>query len=159
VARYPKLRVLLVAAYPELDLVRACITAGAHGYVTKGIERPELLRAVRSLHSDDVTVARSEAGRVMGEARVPARVRTRRADWRSPTSPLNDDAAGAAFPVVGLTPREREVLERLMNGQRVAWIAGELFVSASTVRDHLSSIFRKVGVHSQAELIRRLGGG
>jgi DNA-binding NarL/FixJ family response regulator len=43
-----------------------------------------------------------------------------------------------------------------MDGQRVPWIAADLFVSQSTVRDHLSSIFRKLGVRSQAELIRRL---
>lgn len=161
VERHPELRVLLVTAYPELDLVRACITAGAHGYVIKEIERPELMRAVRSLHSGDITVPPAVAATIIGETRVSARVRTRRADWWSPSGALaNDDAAGSApLTAARLTPREQEVLGRLMDGQRVAWIAADLFVSPSTVRDHLSSIFRKVGVHSQAELIRRLRRG
>jgi DNA-binding NarL/FixJ family response regulator len=158
VERYPNLRVLLVSANPDLDLVRACITAGAHGYVIKDIERAELLRAVRSLHGDPLTVSPAFAARFIGETRVPARVRTRSADWHIPPDDTRDDdpAQRAPLPVEALTPREREVLERLMDGQRVAWIAADLFVSPSTVRDHLSSIFRKVGVHSQAELIRRL---
>jgi len=53
-----------------------------------------------------------------------------------------------------LTSREWEVLTRLLDGQRVSAIAAELFVSESTVRNHLSSIYAKLGVHSQVDLIR-----
>ncbi len=61
------------------------------------------------------------------------------------------------FPALSrLTRRESEVLARLMDGDRVPSIAADLFVSQSTVRHHLSSIFSKLGVHSQAELIRYL---
>jgi len=52
-----------------------------------------------------------------------------------------------------LSPREREVLERLMLGERVPRIGERLFISQSTVRNHLKSVFRKVGVSSQGELI------
>ena len=161
VERHPELRVLLVTAYPELDLVRSCIAAGAHGYVTRDIERHELVRAVRSLQNGDITVPPAIAAAIIGETRVPARVRTRRADWWSPSGALapGDPAGSGPLPAARLTPREQEVLDRLMDGQRVAWIADDLFVSSSTVRDHLSAIFRKVGVHSQAELIRRLRRG
>jgi DNA-binding NarL/FixJ family response regulator len=44
----------------------------------------------------------------------------------------------------------------LLEGRRVASIAAELYVSQSTVRNHLSSIFSKFGVHSQAQLVRQL---
>jgi PAS domain S-box-containing protein len=61
------------------------------------------------------------------------------------------------FPVLSrLTTREWEILVRLLNGERVPSIASDLFVSPSTVRHHLSSIFSKFEVHSQAELIRHL---
>ncbi len=53
-----------------------------------------------------------------------------------------------------LTARERGVLQKLVAGERVAAIAAELHVSPHTVRNHLKSIFRKVGVGSQADLIR-----
>jgi PAS domain S-box-containing protein len=55
-----------------------------------------------------------------------------------------------------LSVRQREVLARLMRGERVVTIAREMFISASTVRNHLATIFRKFEVHSQAELIERL---
>jgi PAS domain S-box-containing protein len=61
-----------------------------------------------------------------------------------------------------LSDREREVLEHLMQGERVPSIAQALFISQNTVRNHLKAIYRKVDVSSQSELIelvRSLGGG
>lgn len=52
-----------------------------------------------------------------------------------------------------LSPRQWEVLTRLLQGERVPAIAGQLFISQSTVRNHLTDIFRKVGVRSQQELL------
>jgi DNA-binding NarL/FixJ family response regulator len=55
-----------------------------------------------------------------------------------------------------LSPRQVEVLSRLLNGERVATIAAELYLSPTTVRNHLTAIFRKFGVHSQVELLALL---
>lgn len=52
-----------------------------------------------------------------------------------------------------LSTRQWEILSRLLEGARVSTIAGELLISGSTVRNHLSTIFQRFGVHSQAELI------
>jgi PAS domain S-box-containing protein len=52
-----------------------------------------------------------------------------------------------------LTSRQWEVLSRLLRGDRVPTIAHGLFVSQSTVRNHLATIYAKFGVHSQAELL------
>lgn len=67
---------------------------------------------------------------------------------------LNDE------PQLGkLTSREWAVLTRLLDGQRVSAIAADLYVSQSTVRNHLSSIYAKLGVHSQVDLIRLIRRG
>ena len=72
------------------------------------------------------------------------------------------DALGAVpdakrFPqLTSLTPRQWEVLSRLLRGERVATIAAALFVSQSTVRTNLSELFRIFGVHSQSALIELL---
>lgn len=69
----------------------------------------------------------------------------------------------AALPTVDelpelalLTVREHEILARLHLGDRVRSIAEDLFLSESTVRNHLTAVFRKLGVNSQAALLARL---
>ena len=52
-----------------------------------------------------------------------------------------------------LSERQVEILARLLRGQRVPAIAQHMYLAPSTVRNHLSTVFRKLGVHSQAELI------
>jgi PAS domain S-box-containing protein len=60
---------------------------------------------------------------------------------------------GRFLPVEGLTYRQRDVLGRLMRGDRVPTIAAAMFLSQSTVRNHLTALFARFGVHSQAELL------
>jgi PAS domain S-box-containing protein len=55
-----------------------------------------------------------------------------------------------------LTSRQWEILSRLTRGERVATIARELFISQSTVRNHLAGIYARFDVHSQAELLEVL---
>jgi DNA-binding CsgD family transcriptional regulator len=62
------------------------------------------------------------------------------------------EAAGAGH-LQRLTTRELDIVGRLMAGDRVPAIAGALFLSQSTVRNHLSAVFRKLKVNSQQELL------
>ena len=62
------------------------------------------------------------------------------------------EAIGLAA-VEDLSPRQWEVLQRLVRGERVSTIAAEMYLSRSTIRNHLTAIFAKVGVHSQEELV------
>jgi PAS domain S-box-containing protein len=73
-------------------------------------------------------------------------------------------AAGGSGPPIplehpdlgGLSEREKEVLTQLVSGDRVPDIAAALHISQNTVRNHLKSIFRKVGVGGQGELIQKV---
>jgi DNA-binding NarL/FixJ family response regulator len=60
------------------------------------------------------------------------------------------------LPQGNLSMRQWEILTRLVRGQRVQEIADALYLSPSTVRNHLTAIYRKFGVHSQAELLAAL---
>lgn len=67
------------------------------------------------------------------------------------------DARLARVPgVSALSTREREVLRRLGEGLRVSTIASDLDIRPATVRNHLKSIYRKTGLHSQARLVSAL---
>jgi DNA-binding CsgD family transcriptional regulator/PAS domain-containing protein len=69
-------------------------------------------------------------------------------------APLIETAAALGAPATAaLSPRQWEIASRLIQGQRVATIAKEMYLSQSTVRNHLSAIFQKFGVHSQLDLL------
>jgi PAS domain S-box-containing protein len=70
-------------------------------------------------------------------------------------SPL--EAHEARLPALdALSPRQREVVDRLLRGERMPAIAAAMYLSQSTVRNHLSSVFKHFGVGSQAELLATL---
>ena len=76
-----------------------------------------------------------------------------------PGSRRRVDAYATARAMPGLedlTARQEEILTRLLDGDRVTTISRGMHLSASTIRNHLAALYRKVGVHSQAELIERL---
>jgi DNA-binding NarL/FixJ family response regulator len=66
------------------------------------------------------------------------------------------DMRGLFFAVHGLTPREREITQLLIDGADSHGVATELHLSIHTVRDHVKAIFVKIGVNSRAELTAAL---
>jgi DNA-binding CsgD family transcriptional regulator len=69
---------------------------------------------------------------------------------------LRPAAGTRAEMLAALTSRERQIVVQLLDGSRTALIAEEFRISVNTVRNHLRSIFRKLGVNSQAQLVRAL---
>jgi DNA-binding NarL/FixJ family response regulator len=70
-----------------------------------------------------------------------------------------DDQSDATSDLPGverLSPREWEILTHVRSGRRAAAIATALVLSPSTVRNHLTSIYRKLGVNSHSELVELL---
>jgi DNA-binding CsgD family transcriptional regulator len=73
------------------------------------------------------------------------------------TQQSQDTVTPSADPLLAkLTPREWEVARRLADGDRVPLIVEDLGIAENTVRNHLKSIFRKLQVASQAQLVRRI---
>ncbi len=62
----------------------------------------------------------------------------------------SDESFASAY---GLTAREREVFSLLARGRNAGSIQSKLYISNGTVRSHMNTIYRKIGVHSQQELI------
>ena len=103
-------------------------TAKQAGYAAEGTLRGSLERVVLEIQSLGIA------------ADVPASAR----------APLEHPE------LAGLSPREREILTHLLSAHRVPQIAEALHISQNTVRNHLKSIFQKIGVSSQAALIRKV---
>ena len=113
-------------------------------------------RIAFALLPDQVDTADSSADRV---TELEARLRRIAAEVRAAGVIEEIDrlpAPGEHPQLDELTGRQWEILVRLLRGDRVPTIAEELHVSPSTVRNHLTAIFSRFEVHSQAELLALL---
>ncbi|MGY2129413.1 response regulator [Blastococcus sp. SYSU DS0617] len=131
----PRTRVLVLTMIEADETVLAAIRAGAWGYLLKGAGQAEIERAVRSVADGQVVYGTGVAERVRG---------------------FFVAGAGAAVePFPQLSEREREVLRLAAEGRANAEIARRLFLSEKTVRNHVSSIFTKLGVSDRAQAVAR----
>jgi DNA-binding CsgD family transcriptional regulator len=77
-------------------------------------------------------------------------------NFSSPT-PIEADVLSESFlSAYGITDREREIIEKVVEGKSNATIANELFISLATVKTHLHNIYKKVGVESRYDLLARV---
>lgn len=131
----PHIAILVVTMFEDDDFVFAAMRAGARGYLLKGANQVEILRAIRA-------VANGEA--IFGPG-VAQRLLTFFAT--TPTAPPK------AFPE--LTEREGEILQLIARGQTNEEIASALGLSLKTVRNHVSNIFSKLQVVDRAQAVTR----
>jgi DNA-binding NarL/FixJ family response regulator len=130
----PQIGVLVLTMFDDSESVFNAMRAGARGYLLKGAEPDELVRAVQA-------VARGEA--IFGQSIAAQVLRY--------FNGLN--ASTVSFPE--LTAREREVLELIAAGRNNSQIAQVLSLSGKTVRNHVSIIFGKLRVADRAQAIVR----
>jgi DNA-binding NarL/FixJ family response regulator len=136
VAAQPSVAVLVLTMLDEDESVFAAVRAGARGYVVKGADTDDVLRALESVARGDAVFGPAVASRVLSYLTRPLSAR----------DPL-------LFPE--LTDREREVLEHMARGLSNGEIARRLFVSPKTVRNHVSNVFTKLQVSDRVEAMER----
>jgi DNA-binding NarL/FixJ family response regulator len=129
----PRIGVLVLTMFRDDDSVFAAMRAGARGYLLKESGSEEIVRAVRAV----------AAGEAIYGPEIARRVLTFFSNMPDPKR--------TAFPE--LTDREREVLELIAQGRNNQQIAGTLFLSPKTVRNHVSNIFMKLHVADRAQAI------
>jgi DNA-binding NarL/FixJ family response regulator len=126
----PAVRVLVFTAYDTDEQVFGAIQAGATGYLLKGADVAEIVRAIRNVHDGGSHLAPRVAARVLSAVGAPR---------RSPTR--------------SLSAREREVLQLLAQGLATKQIARSLGVTERTVKFHVASIFAKLGATNRAQAV------
>jgi len=128
--------VMLTMSREDADLGDA-LRAGAQGYLLKDIEPEDLVPALEAVLRGESVVAREMVGTL---ARM---VRSDAGTGPEPQRP--------AYPFAELTPREREILERLADGFSNKMIGRALEITDGTVKLHVKAILRKLGLRSRVE--------
>jgi DNA-binding NarL/FixJ family response regulator len=134
---------ILIVTMLEDDSVFAAMRAGARGYVVKGAEPAEILRAIRAVADGEAIFSPGVAERLMHF-------------FATPPAPAGNHAQPAAAPMFPeLTDREREVLGLVAQGLTNGAIAERLVLSPKTVRNYITEIFSKLQVADRAQAIIR----
>lgn len=128
----PDTAVLVLTMFEDDETLFAALRAGARGYLLKGAGQEDILAALRSVIAGQMVIGPQVAARVM--ERLTA-------------------APGQELPFPELTPREREILERIAQGHSNGAIAALLGLAPKTVGNHVSAIFAKLRVATRAEAI------
>jgi DNA-binding NarL/FixJ family response regulator len=136
----PHIGILVVTMFDDDDSVFAAMRAGARGYVLKGADPAETLRAVRAVAGGEAIFSPAIARRLMQY-------------FAAPHPAGRTGSASAAFPE--LTEREHEILALIAQGYTNTGIADRLVLSPKTVRNHVSNIFSKLQVADRAQAIIR----
>ena len=130
------MRVLVVTMFEDDATVFAAMRAGARGYVLKGANYREMIRAIGAIGS--------------GEAILSPAIAIRLTSYFAGMRP---EASPQVSPE--LSDREREILDLIAQGRKNPEIAKELYLSSKTVRNHVSNIVHKLQVADRTEAIIR----
>jgi len=125
--------VVFLTMHLEVAYARRALEAGALGYVLKHSAPVELIAAIRAALDGKPYVSPAVAGDVV--------------------QGMNRKVDRAGDPVASLTPRQREILQLLVEGRSAKEIGATLAVSARTVEFHKYQMMERLDLHTNAELI------
>ncbi len=137
IAATPGVGILMLTMFDDDDSVFAAMKAGVRGYLLKGAEGDEVIRAIIAASKGEAIFSPAIANRLTGYFGATKRL------WRSEFD----------TPFPELTDRELEVLALIAQGYANPAIAERLVLSPKTVRNHVSAIFGKLQVASRSEAI------
>ncbi len=120
-------KIIIMTGFEDEQEIFSSLKVGVEGYILKDSPASDLIRAIKEVYSGKNFLAPSIAKRVVGKV--------------FEEEPL-------------LSERELEVLRFLSEGLKVKEIASELFISERTVKSHITSIFRKMGVSNRTQALR-----
>ncbi|MFD2169746.1 response regulator [Tumebacillus lipolyticus] len=130
IAKHPKLRILILTMFGQEEYLFRTMQAGACGYLLKDSPVSDVIQAIRTVMKG-------------GSVLHPELTDKLFASFREKEKPEGEK----------LSPREHEVLTTLVKGLSNKEIAERLFISETTVKLHISNIYRKLGVKSRSQAI------
>jgi DNA-binding NarL/FixJ family response regulator len=137
--KWPNVKVLMLTVFEDADKIFGAIKAGANGYLIKKDPPDKIRNAIFSLQNGEAIMNGIIAFKVMEYFKKQA-----------DAAPKMDE--------YNLTEREKEILDKLIQGLSYKQIAGECSISKETLNTHMKNIYRKLDVHSRAEVAARFSG-
>jgi DNA-binding NarL/FixJ family response regulator len=128
-SRMPELACLMLTSFSDEEALFEAVMAGASGYVLKQIHGSDLVGAVRSVAAGQSLLDPRSTARMLERLRRPAR----------------------QDPLADLTEQERKILDLIGDGLTNRQIGERLFLAEKTVKNYVSGIFTKLGMHRRTQ--------
>ncbi|HEX6849206.1 MAG TPA: response regulator transcription factor [Chitinophagaceae bacterium] len=127
---FPSIRIIMQTVFEDEEKIFACLQAGAEGYLLKNATAEKITQSIEEVYHGGASMTPSVALRVM--------------KYFSETKPVFD---------YSLTPKEKDVLSLLAEGNSYKMVADKLGISYFTVNSHIKKIYEKLHVHSLGEAV------
>jgi DNA-binding NarL/FixJ family response regulator len=144
-SRYPDIKILILTTFDDDELAYKALTNGASGYVLKKMKSADLINAIRSVHSGNLCITPSVGYRLLPNS-SPSK------DKSLDQKEYLTERIQIKYP--NLTKKEVEIVYFVSLAYKNADIAENLYISEKTIKNHLSSIFAKLKIHSRLDLIQ-----
>jgi DNA-binding NarL/FixJ family response regulator len=132
--KYPQINVLILSAYEDEAHIIDAIRSGAGGYIFKNFTPQQLVNSIRKIAKEGVAIVPNIVDKlVTGVRKIPTKEKT----------------------ALGLTEHEIGILQKIASGLSNKQIAFELKVSEKTIKNHLTKIYKKLGVKTRAEAVAK----
>ncbi len=131
--RYPVVSIIMFTVYIDSHKIFESLCAGASGYLLKNTTFPDMKHAIEVIHAGGSMMSPPIARKVMEHFHAGKK--------RQVVSPLTD--------------KEKEIVQGLVDGLSYKMIADSASISIETVRSHIKNIYKKLHVHSKADVIRK----
>jgi DNA-binding NarL/FixJ family response regulator len=136
---YPQSRILIFTGERDQEKLDTAVFKGARGVLRKDASAEHVLKAIEKTAEGEIWLDRGTLGRVFSEFMAP-----------KPAPKIDPEAEKKA----SLTARERKIIQVIVkgNGALNKTLADRLFISDHTLRNHLTSIYQKLGLNNRLEL-------
>ncbi len=128
--KYPELNIVMLTTYEEEDLILKALCSGACSYISKKARLEDIVEALRIVAKGGSYMSPSIAREI-----------------------VNHLMGGRVSKATILSDRQKEILERLVDGKSYQNIAAELFISVETVRTHVKKMYKVLHVNNKTEAI------
>jgi len=135
---FPQIKILMLSMYTSEDFIFNALKSGIHGYLPKNTTQKELLEAIDSVNNGKEYFSKCISDTIL----------------RSYVNSAKHGNSNSSDKLSGLTSREREILQQVVEGNNNSSISEQLNISIRTVETHKTNIMRKLDLNSTVDLVK-----
>ncbi len=140
--KYPAVTVVMLTVNDDDVTIAEALSAGAQGFLNKNMHSHEIIQAIIQLLGGKIPLSKPISRTLLNKLAFPGQVQEKYDQIREPRRNFQK-----------LSPREKEILYNIGLGKSNREIGEHLFISESTVKNHIRNIFKKLNVHNRTQAI------